>query len=74
MFDTYLVKCPKCGTINDEQSKSGPCILGVYELKDADDLEIAYAFDGLEFKCESCGTKYRTINKSKPTIVTEIIE
>ena len=33
MYDTVLAACPKCGTRNEFQTKSGPCRLGVFNLE-----------------------------------------
>lgn len=27
MFDTVHFNCPKCGALNNEQTKSGPCLM-----------------------------------------------
>jgi len=35
MFDTVLVKCPKCGGLNAFQSKGGECLLLTYTLDNA---------------------------------------
>jgi len=37
MFDTVLVKCPKCGEEHEFQSKSGDCSLDVYTLENCPD-------------------------------------
>jgi len=37
MYDTVLVKCPKCGKEHEFQTKSGECFLDVYTLKDCPD-------------------------------------
>ena len=33
MFDSVWVKCPKCGTENEFQSKSGECLLDNFSLE-----------------------------------------
>ena len=35
MYDTVRVPCPKCGTREDFQSKSGECNLDVFPLEKA---------------------------------------
>ena len=41
MYDTVIVKCPKCGTEHEFQSKSGECFLGVYTLENClDDVMV----------------------------------
>ncbi len=37
VFDSVWVKCPKCGTENDFQTKSGDCCLDNYTLEDCPD-------------------------------------
>jgi predicted RNA-binding Zn-ribbon protein involved in translation (DUF1610 family) len=75
MFDYINAPCPKCGEINEDQTKLGPCILNIYNIEDAEiDLEAAYLYDGQEFECESCGTKYKTKNICKPKIIVEVID
>lgn len=37
MYDTIFVPCPKCGTKSEFQSKSGDCLLDVYNLSNCPD-------------------------------------
>lgn len=37
MFDRVWVKCPKCETENEFQTKSGECCMGNYTLEDCPD-------------------------------------
>lgn len=54
MFDTVLYKCPKCGSDEELQTKSGDCILGKYPLRSIP-VDIAKALDGRGEPCSSCG-------------------
>lgn len=59
MFDSVWIKCPKCGTQNEFQSKGGDCFLKAYS---DDDLSIP--FDVLSdlnrhnHECCECETVY----------------
>ena len=35
MYDSVMVPCPKCGRESEFQTKSGPCLLRTYSLKNA---------------------------------------
>ncbi|WP_156829747.1 hypothetical protein [Methylovulum miyakonense] len=35
MFDSVYVPCPKCGELNEFQSKGGDCLLNEYTLENA---------------------------------------
>lgn len=37
MFDSVMVPCPKCNKRQEFQSKSGECLLDVYDLEDCPD-------------------------------------
>lgn len=37
MYDSVMVKCPKCGEEQEFQTKSGDCFLDVYTLEDCPD-------------------------------------
>ncbi|MFA5319533.1 MAG: hypothetical protein WC387_04210 [Candidatus Paceibacterota bacterium] len=57
VFDTVLVKCPKCGKKNDFQTKSGDCFLEVYELDNCPDNVLADVNRHSPCHCK-CGTIY----------------
>ena len=61
MFDSVWLKCPKCGTENEFQSKSGPCCLGSYT---ADNVPADVVLDinrHAPTACTKCGTLYEAI-------------
>ena len=58
MYDTIIFNCPNCGTEIEVQSKSGECILGVYE---STDVPIPVAQDAnrhAPFECLKCHKKW----------------
>ena len=58
MFDTVNFRCPQCGELIQEQTKSGPC-----ELKDYDagmvDIRAAAGMQGDRIECGGCGSEFR---------------
>lgn len=58
MFDTVLVKCPNCNTINEFQSKSGECLLAVYNLENCPEDVLRDINRHSPIEC-NCGTKYK---------------
>jgi hypothetical protein len=57
MYDTIFMECPKCGEMNEEQTKWGPCRLHEYTIDDASPDAIE-KFVQDPVKCRSCGKKY----------------
>jgi transcription elongation factor Elf1 len=53
MFDYVYWDCPNCGHRNEEQSKSGECMLNSYDLIDAP-ISIQADFDCSYLYCGSC--------------------
>jgi len=58
MFDRVMVPCPKCGTREDFQSKSGPCELKEYTLEDCPLNVLVGLFDHPSQKCKKCGNLF----------------
>jgi len=56
VYDTILVKCPNCGAEHEFQSKSGYCILGVYDLSNCPDDVMIDVNRHSPYNCE-CGVK-----------------
>lgn len=54
-FDTVIVRCPKCGHGNKEQSKSGKCNFDTYTNPPAD---VACGIHGNISDCKECGAMY----------------
>lgn len=54
MFDSVYLKCPKCKTDLEIQTKSGHCLLNSYELDEVP-VEIARSLNGSTEKCYKCG-------------------
>lgn len=64
MYDTVNVPCPKCGTKQGFQSKSGPCLLEEYELNDAPEDVLENVNRHAPATCETCGTKFMVGTRS----------
>jgi hypothetical protein len=70
MYDTVWVKCPKCKTKNEFQSKSGDCYLENYSLKKCPPDVLANVNRHSPIKCEKCDTLYEVdIARRKAVIV-----
>lgn len=67
-YDTINVPCPKCGEIYDAQSKSGDCLLDVYELDTAPQDVLLDINRHAPFICYNCGTKFMVRYDSKVEI------
>lgn len=60
MFDDVWVKCPKCETLNNVQSKVGECTLAAYKIDDAP-LNVLADVDQSVITCEHCETNYQIV-------------
>ena len=58
MFDSIMVPCPTCGERSEFQTKSGPCLLAVWNLEDAPQEALAGVNSHAPNTCEKCGTDY----------------
>ena len=54
VYDTVIIKCPKCGEEHDFQSKSGTCILGYYTLDNCPEDVVHDINRHSPYECE-CG-------------------
>lgn len=69
MFDTAIVKCPKCDKKHEFQSKGGECLLDVYSLDDCPDDVMVDVNRHSPYNCD-CGTAFQVdIVKNKAVIV-----
>jgi len=57
MYDTVMVPCPKCGKEAQFQSKSGDCLLDVYDLSDCPDNVLANVNRHSPEECD-CGAVF----------------
>ena len=65
MFDSVYVSCPKCGKEKEFQSKSGDCLMYVYDLKDCPDDTLLNVNRHSPYTCK-CGTVFEVdINNRK---------
>jgi hypothetical protein len=68
MYDSVIVKCPRCGAKHEFQSKSGKCYLSVYTLKNCPDDVMANVNRHSPCKCD-CGTKYEVDIPSRKAVI-----
>lgn len=57
-FDSLFIKCPRCKTELEFQSKSGCCGLNSYDALHLP-IEVAVGMDGLVVKCKHCRRKWK---------------
>ncbi len=55
VYNTIIIKCPKCGKDIDCQTKSGSCACLTYNLDDAPDADILNINRYAPFECYECG-------------------
>lgn len=58
MYDTVRVPCPKCGTREDFQSKSGKCNLDVFPLEKAPRSVLVNVNRHSPYTCRKCNTVF----------------
>jgi hypothetical protein len=57
MYDSVMVRCPKCRKKHEFQSKSGDCLLKVYKLEDCPEDVLKNGNRHLPCKC-NCGALF----------------
>jgi hypothetical protein len=69
-FDSLYIKCPKCGSELEFQSKSGPCELMDFTAENKDlPAQIAIGMQGDVVKCAVCDSNWK-LECNIPEIVT----
>lgn len=68
VYDSVMVKCPKCNEENEFQSKSGECSLRVYNLEDCPDDVLCNVNRHSPMRCV-CGVAYRVDIATRSPIV-----
>ena len=61
MFDSVMVRCPKCATENEIQSKGGDCTMATYYEHNAPPMVLLDAIADKDYgvvTCKKCATKY----------------
>ncbi len=58
MYDEVILACPHCGHANEEQSKSGDCVLGRYHLDQSRGAKAISGLVGALLHCEFCKREY----------------
>lgn len=70
MYDSVMVKCPKCGEEHEFQSKSGDCFLDVYTLENCPDDVMANVNRHSPCKCD-CGTTFQVDVSTRRAVVVD---
>ena len=68
MYDTVMVKCPKCDAEHEFQSKSGECLLEVYTLEDCPDDVMANVNRHSPYRCD-CGVSIEVDILSRKAVI-----
>lgn len=72
MYDSVIVKCPKCGAEHEFQSKSGDCFLREYTLEDCPDNVMVNVNRHSPYNCD-CGVSIEVdILSRKAVIVSDV--
>jgi transcription elongation factor Elf1 len=58
MFDSIMVPCPECGTRVEFQTKSGNCMLSVWNIEDAPQDALEDVNRHGPHRCSKCGTHF----------------
>ena len=58
MFDSFYIRCPKCGNELEFQSKSGACALLSYRKSNLSP-DVAIGIDGDIVECQFCKTNFK---------------
>lgn len=69
MYDSVMVKCPKCGKENEFQSKSGECLLNVYTLENCPNDVMVNVNRHSPFKC-NCGFNYEIDIENRKAVIS----
>lgn len=69
MYDSVMVKCPKCGKENEFQSKSGECLLDVYTLENCPNDVMVNVNRHSPCKC-NCGFNYEVDIENRKAVIS----
>lgn len=69
MYDSVMVKCPKCGEENEFQSKSGECLLYVYTLENCPNDVLSDVNRHSPQKCFACGFNHEVDKKNRKAVI-----
>ena len=72
MYDTVLIKCPKCDGDIEFQSKAGKCLLSTYTLRDAPEELIDDIIDEGSVWCCNCEVDLKVFEKIVKKIILYI--
>jgi endogenous inhibitor of DNA gyrase (YacG/DUF329 family) len=68
-YDTIMVPCPKCGELYEAQSKSGDCLLRVFDFNTAPQNVMQNVNRHAPFQCNNCKTIFKVQFNPTPVIV-----
>jgi hypothetical protein len=68
-FDSVMVPCPRCGTRNEAQSKSGDCLLRVFNLEECPQDVLVDVNRHAPLLCDKCGAAYCVKFLATPTLM-----
>ena len=69
VYDSVLLPCPKCGTLEEAQSKSGDCLCRVFSFEETTEDVMINVNRHAPFKCLECGTNFKVEFTPEPKIV-----
>ena len=69
VYDSVFLPCPKCGELEEAQSKSGDCLCRIFEFGKAPDDVMINVNRHAPFKCFKCGTNFKVEFNPEPKIV-----
>lgn len=70
MYDSVWVKCPKCGTVNEFQTKGGDCFLVNYDLENCPDDVMADVNRNSPCHCD-CGAFYKVDIENRKSVLVD---
>ena len=73
MYDSFDIKCPKCGRDLEFQSKSGECMLSRYTPDDLP-VGIAVGINGDIVECQFCEVNWKLICELPEVVKTKLIK
>lgn len=75
IYDTVMVPCPNCGELTEAQSKSGDCLLRVFDFDNCPEDVMLNVNRHAPFECFSCKTIFEVQHSPELKVVeTEVKE
>jgi len=73
MYDTVLVPCPRCGEIEQFQSKSGYCNMDVFQLNKAPLEVLADVNRHAPLQCGKCRARFLVLSGQFYRLTVEVV-